>query len=454
MKKKVLYLFMVIAITAFAFMPYINVYAASIGFVGTGSIATFTQTNTESEIIPSSTNIDTYIEQKKNDFIAALANAEASIDVSKSNVDPNTLFSASEPYKYAVLNNISQAYQMIGGTLTQTYNITYTTYNVTTSDAAGDGNIIRKTTTYYHTIVDGKLTITGDDSYTEDYASGDKENKNEFINGNINDEEVSQKINEYRNDMMQVASDYHETATITGEISSYYFEAHDEITQDQQTGQVTINTILDKYQVYTLTGTAETQKITYTLEDGRGNKISFKDYEGIVYVFNSTDILNMTEEELEAIATEMGTDIEAVRALGTAVLEAATAAAEGKGALIGIYDFSVVDAGVPKTTATGGFKIKIKMTDEMKKYNDFKIAFLKDDGTLDDPIKLTQNGDYLEGTLPHLSTYVIIGNNVETSSETLNPNTGDNIGLNIALLGLSLIGFISIGIYTRKKKYN
>ena len=50
------------------------------------------------------------------------------------------------------------------------------------------------------------------------------------------------------------------------------------------------------------------------------------------------------------------------------------------------------------------------------------------------------------------STYVIIGNNVENTIN--NPNTGDNIGLTISMLGLSLIGLIGVGIYTRKKKYN
>lgn len=186
-------------------------------------------------------------------------------------------------------------------------------------------------------------------------------------------------------------------------------------------------------------------KKTYTLDDDRGNQIIFVDYEGIVYVFNSTDILNITDEELAQIAADMEKSVEEVRAMGEAAIEAATNGVKGKGTLVGLFDFSVFDGNVFKEQADGGFKIRIKMNDEMKKYNDFSIAFVKEDGTLDELIKLTANGDYLEGTLPHLSTYAIIGNVVDKSS---NPKTGDNILLYISMLGLSVIGF---GIYKKKR---
>ena len=311
-------------------------------------------------------------------------------------------------------------------------------------------SIIRVTTTIYHTIVEGNLTITGDDSFSKNYKSGDIDNREDYIDGSIDNENVVDKINEYREDMNVIAANYRTTVTIDGEISSYYYDVHDEITEDMQTGVITINTVLDKYQVYTLTGTAESRKVSYTLDDEKGNQIIFKDYEGIIFAFSSTDILNITEEELQAIADEAEMDIEDIRAIGNEVIEAAQNAVKGKGTLVGLYDFSISNAGIPKTVATGGFKIRIKMTDEMKKYNDFSIAFLKDDGTLDTLIKLTQNGDYLEGILPHLSTYAVIGNVVEDTpvlDTTNNPATGDNILFYILLLGVSLLGFGSVGIY-------
>ena len=210
---------------------------------------------------------------------------------------------------------------------------------------------------------------------------------------------------------------------------------------------------------------------TYILDDEKENQIIFTDIEGIVFVFTSTDMLNMTEEELQAIADEMGANIESIRLMGSQILESARNAVKGKGTLVGLYDFSVYDGHNFKEEATGGFKIRIKMTDEMKKYNDFSIAFLKDDGTLDELIKLAINGDYLEGILPHLSTYAVIGNNVETTptqietttseeatptvvedtaaketkteeSTSTNPKTGDNIVIWVGLALISMIGIV------------
>ena len=86
------------------------------------------------------------------------------------------------------------------------------------------------------------------------------------------------------------------------------------------------------------------------------------------------------------------------------------------------------------------------MTEEMKKYNSFSIAFLKDDGTFDDLIELTQNGEYLEGTLPHLSTYAIIGNVVNKSS---NPGTGDPIMFYVTMFGLSIL-ILGTLLYTKR----
>ena len=341
---------------------------------------------------------------------------------------------------------------MIDGTLTRVDTITFsfeaTTVKYTIVDVTtpSDEDITRKTTTNYYTIVDGNLTIEGEEIYSKDYKSGDKDKKEDYIEGNYTDEAVINKIDEYKEDMNRIASDYRATVTINGEISSYYYETHDEITQDTDTGKVVINTILDKYQVYSLTGTAESNMITYTLNDDKENQISFKDFEGIVFVFNSTDILNITDEELQVIADDMEVDIEEIRKMGTQVIENAKNAVQGKGTLVGLYDFSISNGNGLKEEATGGFNIRLKMTDEMKKYNDFSIAYLKDDGSLEEIIKLTQNGDYLEGVLSHLSTYVIIGNNVEKTSEkqtsenSKTPSTGDNIAMWFSLMIISMIG--------------
>lgn len=304
---------------------------------------------------------------------------------------------------------------------------------------------------------------TGDDSYTKNYNSGET-----YLDGNYNDENIATIISSYKNDMNSIASNYKTTINSFDEgVTDYYYEAHDEITQtgtcptdifdegEYPDCKVVINTILDKYQIYTINGTSKVEKVKYTLDDEKGNQISFKDYEGIVFVFNSTDILNLTDEELQGIAEELGVDAEEIKAMSKEAIEGATNAVKGKGTLVGLYDFSISDGTGFKEESTDGFIIRIKMTEEMKKYNDFKIAFLKDDGTLEDLIKLTQNGEYLEGTLPHLSRYVVIGNNVEITPKTSNnPKTGDNVMFYIGVLGLSIIGLGGAGLYIRKRRFN
>ena len=456
-----------------------------------------------------------------------------------------------------------------------------------------DSNVVRKTTTNYHTIVDGNLSITGTDTYSKDYKMGEKDDQGKYaradhIDGNYDDPVIQNVVSNYKNDMNAIAASYHTTISTSAEgIVDYYYDAHDEITNyeydncpaEGYEGQncLVINTILDKYQVYRVTGKAITKniktvninlegpfvgddvtltpiqgvclnaggcyevsvkpdvsttdahieldalwvtsvtqfvddigvnyfsgsisrdqkykalifvkatdgyrlednvvikvngadpdsimdfmadngevpvvteiesqarKVEYKLDDERGNQIIFTDDEGIVYVFNSTDILNITDEEKAEIASQMGKTVEEITEMGNKTIEAALEAAKGKGTLIGLYDFSVYDGHNFKEEASGGFKIRIKMTDEMKKYDTFSIGFMKDDGTLDTLIILTRKGDYLEGTLPHLSTYAIIGNKVEIN-ETSNPPTGDNILIYAILLGISLIG-----LYAKKK---
>ena len=681
MRKKFLSLFIVMMFSIFTFVPFAKVNANDVGIVG--KIATFNEVGTDLDIVAGSTDMENYINTKKNEFLVALSSSVGTVDTSKSNIDPATLFSTTSPYKYAVIDDVSSGYQMIDNTLTQTYTVDYTSFDVRlaghnniwatsggkiavlyenrnneqadldgshwvsnglvvdyligdpiTVKAKADTNkefvgwyvsnvqqgaeyyysdklvskninytyqpgvttvtgidepinyltavfkdesqIIRTTTTHYHTKVQGTLTLTGTDSFTKNYSSGDN-----YIDGNTTDTDVASIISNYKNDMNTIAGNYHPYPwTISEGITSYYYEAHDEITQDNQTSQISINTILEKYQIYQINGTGTTKniktinitleqpfvgdnveltpitgvctnvggcytpsvkpnvsttdphvevdaifvtsatqfvgevgvyyysgniergerykafifikatdgyrinddavvkvngndpdtkfdvmnnntetavisevepqvrRVTYTLDDDRGNQIIFKDDEGIVYVFNSTDILNVTEEELQAIAADMGKDIEEIREMGTKAIEAAKKGAEGKGTLVGLYDFSVFDGNNFKEQAEGGFKIRIKMTDEMKKYNSFSIAFVKEDGTFDDLIELTQNGEYLEGILPHLSTYAIIGNVVKKSA---NPGTGDYINFYVTMFGLSAL---ILGTLFYKKRIN
>ena len=73
----------------------------------------------------------------------------------------------------------------------------------------------------------------------------------------------------------------------------------------------------------------------------------------------------------------------------------------------------------------GGFKIKLKMTDNMNGYDTYKLIYIAEDGTTEKTIELTKNGEYLEGTLPHLSMYALVGNKTETETTDAN-STAEN----------------------------
>ena len=135
----------------------------------------------------------------------------------------------------------------------------------------------------------------------------------------------------------------------------------------------------------------------------------------------------------------------------------------------------------------GPFTIKIKMTEELEKYTNFKMYYVNDDFTLDSEalsFEVSEDGVYLVGILKHLSPYVLVGdekteeeastpdsgsttptdptddnNNNEqgtnTNTDGTTPKTNDNIVLYIVLLGISTLGLSILPIrYFKNKKSN
>lgn len=109
-----------------------------------------------------------------------------------------------------------------------------------------------------------------------------------------------------------------------------------------------------------------------------------------------------------------------------------------EGVLLGLYDINVQDINGNKVTLPNGpYEFRIKMTEEMKKYNSFKFTYVDigEDGkfTLGEEIEATIDGEYLVVKLPHLSPYAITGEYIENT-----PKTGDTI-LITALSTISLV---------------
>ena len=546
-------------------------------------------------------DLDDYVAGKKSDFEQALTNAGVDKTI-EGNIDYNTLFGEYDggsgyTHQYAVVNNITSEYAMIEGNLTKIYTVNYDRFLLKTSNK---GHIIRNSRVVDYTVVEGILTISGTDSYTKNYASAEKDNEgryieNQYFEGDKDAPAVQAKVQEIKDDMDTVAASYYTTVSskAAGYVDEYYFNAHDEFTSEGTcptplTSNVsgypdctlTITTVLEKFRVYKVTGTATTKNIStidvtldkpvagtevnkiadtsvvcvdpngcytqdnlptvstneanvtlmarfvnaadyvtdhyeyelfegeigrdndvkvyislstkndykikndavvtvngaepdtvfpvienntvvglvvsikpevkktrYTLTDDFGNSISFIEDEGIVFAFSSTDFNLITDEVLEAA----GETREALEELLKNIQEAV----KDYGTLITAYQFKVTDGNVDIHEAQSKFTIRIKMTEEMKKYNKFYITYVDDQNNIETPIELTVNGEYLEGELNHLSGYALTGKYVEPEAEPStsgNPPTGDKgIASYVALLSLSVIG---LGLlFTKKKVY-
>ena len=195
---------------------------------------------------------------------------------------------------------------------------------------------------------------------------------------------------------------------------------------------------------------------SFTLTDDKGNVISLTYEKNRELSFTMIDYLAFSPEELETMGIP--------QPLYDSMMEGIANATKQHGTLLSFYEIQVEnDDGF--LIHEGPFYIKIKMTDEMKKYDIFKIVYTdtEDNFATESPITLTQEGGYLVGTLEHLSTYALVGDNApgendapadsDTSAPT-SPQTGDNsnLGLWMILSVLSCCSMIALLVIDKKKK--
>ena len=148
--------------------------------------------------------------------------------------------------------------------------------NAGVTDTEGDSKIIRKTTTNYFTTVEIKGTLYNE--YTGEEFSFNK--TSDEITGNVEDESIQAIITSYKDEFNSWANESGATKIDKPDegISNYYYDAHDEITQSDAgegnsdvilvgdiddldsayaaQGTITIETILDKHQTYTIVANA------------------------------------------------------------------------------------------------------------------------------------------------------------------------------------------------------
>jgi len=178
----------------------------------------------------------------------------------------------------------------------------------------------------------------------------------------------------------------------------------------------------------------------YTLTTS-GITLSFIEEAGKTFTLQAFDVLTFTDEQLETLGVS--------RSEYNNILKTITNNTSKLGSLISVYGLEVNGEG--GQDYTGETKIKIKLTDKLKKYKSLKLVYIDDTNgyAAKDVVELTVEGDYLVGTLPHLSVYALVG---EESLSTSNPKTGDHIILYILVLSISVLGLIGIKVLNKKNQ--
>ncbi|MBE6157181.1 MAG: hypothetical protein E7160_00070 [Firmicutes bacterium] len=281
--------------------------------------------------------------------------------------------------------------------------------------------------------------------YNTIYKAGlvDENNNYESWDNEVNNLEEKARITLELEDNMNgkdvvLVHETHDGNTITGyeEIGTIY---------NAQDNTITFET--DSFSTYALasrkTENYMSNEEKYTVSDDDGNEISFTEEAGHTYHLSIVDYLSYTKEEIMSLADVTSEEYDQV-------FDAIRANTKKYGDLIAFYEIDVFDEN-DHYIHEGPFKIKIKMTDKMKKYNTFKIMYLNDDLSIGDPITLKVEGVYLVGTIDHLSKYVLTGSNTSSiSSTTNNPQTGDNISTWIFVLLVSSLG-LALGLIAKPK---
>lgn len=95
------------------------------------------------------------------------------------------------------------------------------------------------------------------------------------------------------------------------------------------------------------------------------------------------------------------------------------------------------------------FEVRIRLTEDLKKYENYKIVFVDDEGKVVSTHTVRIDGDYLVVELNHFSNYVLTGTKIVE-----NPDTSDNILLSIGLGTLSVLGLLGSAVVLNKKRFN
>lgn len=195
----------------------------------------------------------------------------------------------------------------------------------------------------------------------------------------------------------------------------------------------------------------------YTVTDESGNSITFEEAKGRTFNLDVKAFsFSMTDEELAALdppvtreyyETAKGIISDALKDQGPVlvyfeieVYEIPTCGEEGQPCMC------VTEEGeVPchSDVHEGPFEIKIKYTDDMAGFEAYKLVFAEMDEegnvAVGDVVELTLVDGYLVGTIPHLSSYALIGTDNPNA-----PDTGVSKAITNAVAGFPFLALLGV----------
>ena len=161
------------------------------------------------------------------------------------------------------------------------------------------------------------------------------------------------------------------------------------------------------------------------------------------YKLEIIDLLNLTDDQLR--------EFEITKEQYNELFDKVKENTKNYGELLLFYEITVVNKD-GESVEKGEFEIKIPLTEELKKYNSFKLLNINDDMKVEEAVTLKIEGDYLVGSLPHLSAYALVGEKVESTSN--NPTTGDNIIVYVVIFAASALFGMTLIIKNKKNTKN
>ena len=121
--------------------------------------------------------------------------------------------------------------------------------------------------------------------------------------------------------------------------------------------------------------------------------------------------------------------------------------------LLNLYDINIVDGnGEIVKLENGSYLIKIKMTEDLKKYDNYSVVYIDESGKVAETLKAKIDGEYITFTTTHLSSYGVVG-----LSDVENPQTYDSIITYLVIMISAILGIIGAATYlktTNKKRFN